>query len=204
MMPASNSSVSTRRSCSDDPLGSSAGGMPAWQAYADEVITFCDTSRQLPAMECVSCQQNAHLAELPARDRISLGDYWRVAHAWSALPGWLVVISTRHIVELAELSADEATELGFLLQRTSVALRTVIGCKKTYIAQFGEQSGFEHLHVHIVPRMEDFDKHHLGAGVFEFLKRPETVWVSVQTRDRLALELAEVLHLLSDLSASSV
>jgi len=110
------------------------------------------------------------------------------------LPGWLVVISRRHIVELGQLTAAEAIELGLLLQRTSAALRTVVGCTKTYIALFAEQAGFEHLHIHIVPRMADFDKHHLGAGVFEFLKRPENEWVPAQTRDRLALELGEALN----------
>jgi diadenosine tetraphosphate (Ap4A) HIT family hydrolase len=158
------------------------------------VFTLSNTSSQLHKTECVSCRQNAHLAELPARDLISISENWRLAHAWSALPGWLVVISTRHIVGLAELSAGEAAELGLLLRRASSALQTVIGCKRTYIVLFCEQSGFEHLHVHVVPRMANFDQRHLGSGVFDFLKRPETEWVSANTRDQLALELAEALH----------
>jgi diadenosine tetraphosphate (Ap4A) HIT family hydrolase len=133
------------------------------------------------------------MPELPLRDRIHLGTHWRLAHAWSALAGWLVVISQRHVEELADLTGEEAAELGQILQRASAALRAVTGCVKTYIVLFGEQPGFEHLHVHVVPRMADFDKQHLGTGVFEFLKRPEHEWVAADSRDRLAAVLIEAL-----------
>jgi diadenosine tetraphosphate (Ap4A) HIT family hydrolase len=142
---------------------------------------------------CVSCGQHERSGELPPRDRIHLGTYWRVAHAWSALPGWLVIISLRHVVDLAQLTDDEATELGRILRQTSAALGVVTGCVKTYTMAFGEQPGFEHLHIHVVPRMADFEKRHLGSGVFEFLKRPESEWVSAEARDRLAVGLAAIL-----------
>jgi diadenosine tetraphosphate (Ap4A) HIT family hydrolase len=142
-------------------------------------------------MECISCQQHRRLAELPPRDLIHLGTSWRLAHAWSALPGWLVVISRRHVVELADLTEEEAAELGQILQRASAALRAVTGCIKTYVVLFGEQPGFEHLHVHVVPRMAEFPPQHLGSGVFAFLKRPEQEWVSAEARDRLAAGLIE-------------
>jgi diadenosine tetraphosphate (Ap4A) HIT family hydrolase len=138
----------------------------------------------------LSCSQHARLAELPQRDRIYVGRYWRVAHAWSALPGWLLVISQRHVEQLAELTQDEAVELGSMLREASAALSAVLGCVKTYVVSFGEQPGFEHLHLHVVPRMPDFDKAHVGTGVFEFLKRPESEWVPPETRDQLAVALA--------------
>jgi hypothetical protein len=125
-------------------------------------------------MHCVNCEQHSRLALLPARDRIHLGRYWRLAHAWSALPGWLVLISRRHVLDLAELTEEESTELGQLLRQASGALGVVVGCIKTYVMFFAEQPGFEHLHIHLVPRMPNFDKHHLGSGVFDFLKRPES------------------------------
>jgi hypothetical protein len=78
-----------------------------------------------------------------------------------------------------------------MLQQTTIALQKVVGCATTYVAAFGEKPGFEHLHVHVVPRMSDFDPQHLGTGVFEFLRRPETEWVAADTRDVLALALRE-------------
>jgi diadenosine tetraphosphate (Ap4A) HIT family hydrolase len=148
-------------------------------------------------MHCVNCEQHSRLALLPARDRIHLGRYWRLAHAWSALPGWLVLISRRHVLDLAELTEEESTELGQLLRQASGALGVVVGCIKTYVMFFAEQPGFEHLHIHLVPRMPNFDKHHLGSGVFDFLKRPESEWVPVEARDQLASELAEAMRLRS-------
>src|SRR6266545_2959824 len=39
--------------------------------------------------------------------------------------------------------------------RLSRALHAVTGCVKTYVAQFAEGQGFEHVHFHVVPRMVD-------------------------------------------------
>jgi len=144
-------------------------------------------------VECISCQQHIRIADLPLRDRIQLTRHWRLAHAWGSLPGWLVVVLRRHVVEVAELTVEEAAELGMMLRQASAALEAVVGCSKTYIALFGEQEGFEHLHVHVVPRMPDFGEGHLGTRVFEFLKCPASEWVSADARDALALALAEKL-----------
>ena len=141
-------------------------------------------------VNCLSCAQHTQLEDLPPRDRIHVGSYWRVAHGWSALPGWLLVISKRHVLDFGNLTRDEATELGSILQEASAALSDVIGCPKTYVVSFGEEPGFEHLHLHVIPRMADFDKQQLGSAVFQFLKCPESQWVSTEARDRLSVALA--------------
>jgi diadenosine tetraphosphate (Ap4A) HIT family hydrolase len=143
---------------------------------------------------CFNCEQDASLADLPVRDRVYVSPHWRIVHAWSALPGWLVLIARRHLLTLGELSGPEAIELGRLLSATSAALCAVTGCPKTYVVMFAEQPGFEHIHFHLVPRMADFDQAHRGSGVFEFLKRPESEWVSAQERDRLAMAIAEAME----------
>jgi diadenosine tetraphosphate (Ap4A) HIT family hydrolase len=143
---------------------------------------------------CFNCEQNAQLEVMPVRDRIYIGPYWRIAHAWSALPGWLVLIARRHLLSLGELSPPEAAELGKLLRVTSAALCTVTGCAKTYVVMYAEQPGFEHVHFHLIPRMPDFDPAHRGGGVFEFLRRPEDEWVPAQERDRLATAIAAAME----------
>jgi diadenosine tetraphosphate (Ap4A) HIT family hydrolase len=168
------------------------GDLGSLEQRANAIVkrwTRCKAIERGFRMKCISCEQHLRMEELPLRDRIHLSTHWRLAHAWSSLAGWLVVISRRHVVELADLTSEEAAELGQILRRASAALRATTGCAKTYIVLFGEQPGFEHLHVHIVPRMADFDQQHLGAGVFEFLKRPEREWVSADSRDRLAAVL---------------
>jgi hypothetical protein len=57
---------------------------------------------------CLSCDLNEQTETLPPPERLYLDDYWRVAHAWSSLPGWLVVVLRRHDESIAELSEAEA------------------------------------------------------------------------------------------------
>jgi diadenosine tetraphosphate (Ap4A) HIT family hydrolase len=120
---------------------------------------------------------------------------WRVAHAFnSALPGWLVVVPTRHVTALEDLTAEEVEPLGPLLRRCSLALRSTTGSLKSYLMFFAEAAGFEHLHIHVVPRPADLTPAQLGPGVFDFLARPEPEWVSETERDQLALDLRRAMR----------
>ncbi|ONH22245.1 HIT family protein [Pseudofrankia asymbiotica] len=142
----------------------------------------------MPDVDCFSCQRNeVEPAELPPRERILIGAGWRVAHAvTAAMPGWLVVVSRRHVLSWAELTAAEAAEFGLVTWRLSRALAAALGAQKTYVACFCEASGFEHLHVHIVPRAPDLPAHERGPAVFGYLRGPEHDRVPTVEMDRLA------------------
>ena len=104
---------------------------------------------------CFACDQQA-VAYPPPRDDVVHTDHWRVAHAFnSTLPGWLVLLPTRHVTSFTELTPEAADELGGLVRRLGTALEAVTGCVKTYLMQFSEASGFSHLHLHLVPRQPD-------------------------------------------------
>lgn len=149
--------------------------------------------------DCFNCDQNTQLDTLPMRDRVHVGEHWRIVHAWSALPGWLVVISRRHLLSLAEQTPEEAADLGLLLRAASAALTEVVGCAKTYVIMYAEVAGFDHIHLHLVPRMPDLDPAYRGSGVFQLLKRPESEWAPAEERDRLAGLLAgEIARRLGD------
>ncbi|OAA25756.1 HIT family hydrolase, diadenosine tetraphosphate hydrolase [Frankia sp. EI5c] len=140
---------------------------------------------------CWSCDQNTQWAGLLPRERIHLGDGWRVAHAIRcALPGWLVVVARRHITTVAELSQAEAAELGLLCTQVSRALTEVTGCTRTYVAAFSEAAGFTHLHVHIIPRAADLPAEEHGPAIFHHLRRPESEWVPADVMDELARALS--------------
>ena len=99
------------------------------------------------------CDQQAAIS-LPPREDVVHTDHWRVAHAFnSALPGWLVLLPTRHVASFTELTPEAADELGGLVRRLGGALEVVTGCVKTYLMQFSETDGFSHLHLHLVPRL---------------------------------------------------
>ncbi|GAA1875049.1 HIT family protein [Lapillicoccus jejuensis] len=142
---------------------------------------------------CFCCDQEA-AEDLPVRERVHVGDGWRVAHAFdTSLPGWLVVLPRRHVTAMAELTDDEGAELGVLLVRLGRALSRVTGCTKTYVMQFAEAPGFGHVHLHVVPRMADQPEDRRGPAVFGYLGVPEGERVPEDARDRLAGELAAAL-----------
>ena len=144
--------------------------------------------------ECYSCDHLA-LAHPPPREDIARTAHWRVVHAFnSTLPGWLVIVPTRHLTAFTELTPDAADELGGLVRRVSLALERVTACVKTYLMQFSEADGFSHLHLHLVPRMPDQPAELKGPRVFGYLVDDEAAWLSEQRRDEVALEIRAALE----------
>ena len=139
--------------------------------------------------DCIVCANNARVGSLPPREEIEIRGVWRMAHAFgTSLPGWLVVVPTRHVAALDELEPSEAAQLGDVLYRASKALRAIVGCEKAYFVFFAEQQGFSHLHVHVIPRMEWFTAEQRGPGVFSLLGgSAEDAWLPEPERDRIAL-----------------
>lgn len=142
---------------------------------------------------CYNCERQGTGA-LPPRDDIVSAVHWRVTHAFNVtLPGWLVVVPTRHVTSFAQLSPQAAGELGDLLHRLSRALETVTGCVKTYLMQFSEAEGYSHLHVHLVPRLPDLPAEARGPAVFAYMTDDQKRWLSEERRDSLGLAIRAAL-----------
>jgi diadenosine tetraphosphate (Ap4A) HIT family hydrolase len=149
------------------------------------------------AMDCYTCRVNADVTTLPARDLIGLDDWWRVGHAFgTSLPGWLVLVPRRHVTRIADLTEPEAARLGTWQVRLSRALEAVTGCTKTYIAQFAEAPGYNHVHLHIVPRQADLAENLLGPRIFSLLGKTGDDAVPATEMDALATRLRNQLALL--------
>lgn len=139
----------------------------------------------------MACDNNARVGQLPPRESIEVGQHWRVAHTYNtALPGWLVVLSRRHVTALHEIDHEEAAPLGDVLHRASSALQIVTGCSKTYVMLFAEHPRHPHVHFHVVPRMADFTDEVTGPRVMTFLNRPEKEWLSLDRQDEIAAKIA--------------
>jgi diadenosine tetraphosphate (Ap4A) HIT family hydrolase len=143
---------------------------------------------------CFACEQQAAVALRPRDDVVHTG-HWRVAHAFnSTLPGWLVLLPTRHVTSFTQVTAEAADELGGLVTRLSAALETVTGCVKTYLMQFSEAEGFSHLHLHLVPRMPNHPEDALGPKVFAYLAEDQARWLPTTERDNIALAVRAALE----------
>jgi diadenosine tetraphosphate (Ap4A) HIT family hydrolase len=142
---------------------------------------------------CFSCDQEG-AAALPARDDVVHTDHWRVAHAFnSTLPGWLVLVPTRHVLSFTDLTPQAADELGGLVRRLAIALEAVTGCVKTYLMQFSEAEGFAHLHLHLVPRMLDQPPDARGPKTFAYLTDDQSRWLPAEQLDTIAVGIRSVL-----------
>jgi diadenosine tetraphosphate (Ap4A) HIT family hydrolase len=144
---------------------------------------------------CYSCEQDARFDELPPRERVAADDHWRVAHAIeTTLAGWLVLVPRRHVTTIAALTDAEAASLGTWQLRLSRALHAVVGCAKTYVAQFAEAEGFSHVHFHVVPRMADLEDRLVGPQVFDQLRRPADEHVTPERMDEVATAIGRYLR----------
>jgi diadenosine tetraphosphate (Ap4A) HIT family hydrolase len=136
--------------------------------------------------DCYACKQSARSSR-PPREAVWAEPGWRVAHDFnSSLAGWLVVVPTRHIEVLDQLTTTEAETLGRLLRDASLALKAVTNCLKTYVMLFAEAEGFAHLHLHVVPRSPDLPDDRRGPAVFGYLQEEG---LTEKQRDRVALRL---------------
>lgn len=120
---------------------------------------------------CKTCQLVARrdTNEAPLWDSILRTDYWDVVHNYqTTLPGWLVLVTRRHIATLAEMTPEESAELGPLIQKTSAALTQITDCAKTYAIQFAEHPEHPHVHFHIIPRMHDIPADRKSTNIFNY------------------------------------
>jgi diadenosine tetraphosphate (Ap4A) HIT family hydrolase len=142
---------------------------------------------------CTTCDLVARrdAGAAPPWDSIHRTPHWDVVHAFgTSLEGWIVLVSREHRHAIADLTEDEAAELGPLVRRVSGALHEVVGCEKTYVAQFAEAPGHRHVHVHVVPRASDLPGEHRGPRVFELIGVPGDQWVPEARMDEIAALLA--------------
>lgn len=141
---------------------------------------------------CVTCELVRRRDEgvAPLWDAIERTTHWDVVHAFgTSVEGWLVLVARRHITSVAQLTDDEADDLGRLLRDVSRALQQVVDCDKTYVVQFAEAEQHPHVHVHLIPRPRDLPDEFQGPRVFQLLGVPEDECVSESRMNEIAAAL---------------
>lgn len=149
-------------------------------------------SRGTTAIKCKTCERmrRRDAGESPPWDAIHRGRGWDVVHAYgTAVEGWTVLVVRRHITAVADLTDEEASELGPLIRDVSRAIQAVLSCKKTYVVQFAEHPFHPHVHVHVIPRLLGLPKHFQGPQVFDLLGVAEEASVSEERMNEFAVSL---------------
>ena len=145
---------------------------------------------------CHTCELIAQrdAGHAPLWDSIYRAHYWDVVHSYNtSLLGWLVLVARRHIAAIDEMTEDEAVELGQMIRCVSVALKQVTSCAKTYVIQFAEASGHQHVHFHVVARMVDLPEDFRGPYIFRHLGVPEDKRVTEAAMNQLAARIQPLL-----------
>jgi len=125
--------------------------------------------------DCHTCElvERRDAGDAPPWDAIVRYRNWDLVHAFgTSLDGWLVLVVRRHIAAVADLTDEEAAELGPLVKAVSTALAEAVGCEKTYVVQFAEAERHRHVHVHVIPRMPDQAPELEGPRIFALLGVP--------------------------------
>ncbi len=120
---------------------------------------------------------------------------WHVRPAPSppGVPGWMMLVSRRHVAGPAHFSDDEARAFGLALRHFERALEEVTGALRVYTAAMGESS--PHFHAHMVPRTAVMPKDAKGWGVFDLERaaRAGEIAVDLAEARRIADAYARVL-----------
>ena len=147
--------------------------------------------------KCFSCDlvSRRDMGKAPLWDNIFRAKYWDVVHVSdTSLLGWIVIVVRHHIGSIDELTSSEAVELGTLLRKTSIVLKKIIKCQKTYIMQFSEAEGYNHVHFHVVPRMADLSEEFRSVKIFKLQGVSEKDRVSEERMNEFAIQFRRILE----------
>jgi diadenosine tetraphosphate (Ap4A) HIT family hydrolase len=146
--------------------------------------------------DCKTCEliQRRDAGEAPLWDATFRSPRWDVVHAFgTSIEGWMVLVFRRHITSLSALTDEEAGELGRLIRDVSLAIEAVVGCEKTYVAQFAEHPEHPHVHVHVIPRAHGLPDDQQGPRIFSLLGLQEDDCVPEGRRNEIATQLRSYL-----------
>jgi diadenosine tetraphosphate (Ap4A) HIT family hydrolase len=101
---------------------------------------------------CIACDLTHGRRDLPG-GLIYESDRWRVEHCVGPLGvGTLVVKPTRHVERIADLTSEEAAEMGVILHRASGVVSALTKASQVYVCLWSH--GPAHIHFVVQPETE--------------------------------------------------
>jgi diadenosine tetraphosphate (Ap4A) HIT family hydrolase len=112
---------------------------------------------------CVACELSNGMRDLPG-GLIHRTHFWLVEHCIGPLGlGTLVVKPERHVTSVADLSEDEAVELGPLLRRASIVAKHLVDADQVYNCLWSHAGGTP-VHIHyVVQPVTEFQMSNFGV-----------------------------------------
>jgi diadenosine tetraphosphate (Ap4A) HIT family hydrolase len=137
-------------------------------------------SAPLFVADCAVC---ATLAGPRRQEPLFEDDLWHVRPADDppGVPGWMMLISRRHIPGPAHFDDREAESFGPALRHFERVLEQVTGALRIYTAAMGESS--PHFHAHMVPRYASMPKDAKAWAVFDLQRAAKAGEIAVDASE---------------------
>jgi diadenosine tetraphosphate (Ap4A) HIT family hydrolase len=131
-------------------------------------------------MVCRVCES---LSGSSRQEPIFEDDLWHVRHAPPpySVPGWMMLITRRHVPGPAHFNDREAQSFGYALRHFERVLERVTGALRIYTAALGESS--PHFHAHMVPRYVEMPKGASAWGVFDLERAAKAGEISADPKE---------------------
>ena len=112
-------------------------------------------------------------------------DLWQVraTDAPTAVPGWVMLISQRHVAGPAQFNPREVASFGPTWVHLQRVLLEVTGALRIYTAAMGESS--PHFHGHLVPRFANMPKDAKAWAVFDLQRAAAAHEIEVDEAEAL-------------------
>jgi len=143
---------------------------------------------------CGVCNQ---LRDAASRGRVLFeNELWhvRATGAPTAVPGWVMLLTRRHVPGPAQFNEREARSFGPTLSHLQRVLLEVTGALRIYTAAMGESS--PHFHAHSVPRYALMPKGAKAWAVFDLQRAAAAGEIEVDEAEaeRVSAALARALR----------
>lgn len=117
---------------------------------------------------CAICKDQ----QVPNAEHLVFQDeHWRVRHSSETnIPGYFILESKRHFLDLSEASLAECQTYGPTLKNIMDAVRRTTDCSRVYTFSLAEM--VPHYHLHIIPRTEYLPRTYRGRGIMSYPLQP--------------------------------
>ena len=114
---------------------------------------------------CIACDLTAGRVPLPGGVIADTG-LWRIEHTVGPLGvGTLIVKPLRHVLHVSDLNAEEAAELGTLLQRAASIVTELVQTEQVYVCLWSHAGGVPgHIHFVVQPVSRELMDRHAVHG----------------------------------------
>ncbi|MFA5838425.1 MAG: HIT domain-containing protein [Candidatus Paceibacterota bacterium] len=121
---------------------------------------------------CLAISGKERISQIPV---LIETEHTIVEHIYPAkILGWLVITPKKHVVRISNLHCSELNDfLGLVYPCVKILKRILPEYEKEYLLCLAEKGGFNHIHMHVIPKHFNLPKQYWGKNIFDILSSIE-------------------------------